>query len=319
LKIALWGFYLFTAFTLWRSQHHLFSSDGDAQSIATIPLDAYPASAASTVIGIFVLWGLSQLIIGLVYLIAAIRYRSMVPLLYLLSLFEYLMRATYIPAYKSIETAGTAPGAIGNLPLAAFSLTMLVLILWPRDKKEQLVIPGRQPTKRAPAVWDTPQFISTFLTSGFSSTQTESTRAHTQVKQTVESQGRKEHMTDDKQPTATPDSLTQTVVRMAVESWRFGRVFDRLLLKLDAGEQNRYKSQFRWFIKQVEEALEQAHLRIVNVEGHPFDPGMAATPLNIEEFDAKDILVVDQMLEPIIMGEEGLVKTGTVTLRKVEL
>jgi hypothetical protein len=106
---------------------------------------------------------------------------------------------------------------------------------------------------------------------------------------------------------------------MAVESWRFGRVFDRLLTKLDAGEQHRYKSQFRWFIKKVEEALEQAELRIVNVEGHPFDPGMAATPLNIEEFDAKDALMVDQMLEPIIMGKEGLVKTGTVTLRKVEL
>lgn len=29
------------------------------------------------------------------------------------------------------------------------------------------------------------------------------------------------------------------------------------------------KGQFRWFIKKVEEALEQADLRIVNVEGHP--------------------------------------------------
>lgn len=113
--------------------------------------------------------------------------------------------------------------------------------------------------------------------------------------------------------------LTQVVIGMVVESWRFGRVFDRLLTKLDAGQQNRYKSQFRWFIKKVEEALEQADLRIVNVEGHPFDPGMAATPLNIAEFDAKDALMVDQMLEPIIMGREGLVKTGTVTLRKVEL
>jgi hypothetical protein len=116
-----------------------------------------------------------------------------------------------------------------------------------------------------------------------------------------------------------PESMREAVISMAVESWRFGRVFDRLLTKLDAGEQNRYKSQFRWFIKKVEEALEQADLRIVNVEGHPFDPGMAATPLNIEEFDAKDTLMVDQMIEPIIMGKEGLFKTGTVTLRKVEL
>lgn len=116
-----------------------------------------------------------------------------------------------------------------------------------------------------------------------------------------------------------PESMREAVITMAVESWRFGRVFDRLLTKLDAGEQNRSKSQFRWFIKKIEEALEQADLRIVNVEGHPFDPGMAATPLNIEEFDAKDTLMVDQMIEPIIMGKEGLFKTGTVTLRKVEL
>jgi hypothetical protein len=127
------------------------------------------------------------------------------------------------------------------------------------------------------------------------------------------------NMGDHEQATTTLDAMRDTVINMAVESWRFGRVFDRLLTKLDAGEQNRYKSQFRWFIKKVEEALEQADLRIVNVEGHPFDPGIAATPLNIGEFDAKDTLMVDQMLEPIIMGKEGLVRTGTVTLRKVEL
>mgnify|MGYP001291966863 FL=1 len=124
-------------------------------------------------------------------------------------------------------------------------------------------------------------------------------------------------MANSEQSTATSGAMRDAVITMAVESWRFGRVFDRLLLKLDAGEQNRYKSQFRWFIKKVEEALEQADLRIVNVEGHAFDPGTAATPLNIEEFDANDVLIVDQMLEPIIMGTEGLVKTGTVTLRKV--
>lgn len=126
-------------------------------------------------------------------------------------------------------------------------------------------------------------------------------------------------MADTENTSITEEAMREAVISMAIESWRFARVFDRLLLKLDAGEQSRYKSQFRWFIKKVEEALEQADLRIVNVEGHPFDPGIAATPLNIEEFDANDHLVIDQMLEPIIMGKEGLVKTGTVTLSRVEL
>lgn len=126
-------------------------------------------------------------------------------------------------------------------------------------------------------------------------------------------------MIENNKITTTPEAMRDAVISMAVESWRFGRVFDRLLTKLDAGEQNRYKSQFRWFLKKVEEALDQANLRIVNVEGHPFDPGMAATPLNIEEFATEDTLMVDQMLEPIIMGKKGLIRTGTVTLRKVEL
>jgi hypothetical protein len=134
-KIALWAFYLFTALTLWRSQHHLLADDGGAQSIASIPLDNYSDTAAATIIGVFALWGLSQLVIALVYLVAAIRYRSMIPMLYLLSLVEYLVRAFYIPAYKQIETAGTAPGAVGSLPLAIFSFVMLILSLWPRKSR----------------------------------------------------------------------------------------------------------------------------------------------------------------------------------------
>lgn len=113
-------------------------------------------------------------------------------------------------------------------------------------------------------------------------------------------------------------SLNQVIINIAVESWRIGKVIERMMMKIDAGEQARYKSQFCWFIKKVEESLKQAGLNLVNVEGQPFDPGMAATPLNIEEFDTGDTLIVDQMIEPIIMSKEGLVKAGTVTLRKVE-
>jgi hypothetical protein len=113
------------------------------------------------------------------------------------------------------------------------------------------------------------------------------------------------------------ETLTNSLINMAAESMRFSRLFDRLLLKLDAGEQGRYRSQFQWFLKKVEEALGDAGMHIVNVEGQHFDPGIAATPINIAEFDKNDHLIVDQMIEPIIMGSEGLVRTGTVILRKV--
>ena len=44
---------------------------------------------------------------------------------------------------------------------------------------------------------------------------------------------------------------------------------------------------------------------------------MAASAINIGDFEPDDVLLVDQMVEPIIMGAEGLRKQGTVMLRKV--
>jgi len=137
-KIALYVFYALTALTLWRSQHHLFAPDGGAQSIATIPLDTFTTSGAAAVIGVFGLWGLSQLIIGVLYLIVSLRYRAMIPLMYLLMFIEYFVRMVYFPLAKPIPTAGTAPGATGNLPLMIIALVMLCFsVLGP--KKEKLV------------------------------------------------------------------------------------------------------------------------------------------------------------------------------------
>lgn len=88
---------------------------------------------------------------------------------------------------------------------------------------------------------------------------------------------------------------------------------------MDAGESQRYANQLRFFVKQLEENLEAAGLKIANVEGLPFDPGIAATPLNIEDFNTDEILIIDQMVEPIILGPEGVLRTGTVILRKAQL
>ena len=132
-KFSLWVFYGLTALTLWRSQHHLFAPDGGAESIASIPLSNYPEAASGTIIGVFSLWGLSQLIVGLIYLVVCFRYKSMIPLLYLLAAFEYLVRFGYVGVYKSIETAGTAPGSVVNLPFAiAFIVLFFFSIVKPK-------------------------------------------------------------------------------------------------------------------------------------------------------------------------------------------
>ncbi len=112
--------------------------------------------------------------------------------------------------------------------------------------------------------------------------------------------------------------MEKSLLDLVVESWRFSKVFLRVLAKLDAGESTRYLGQYRWYVKRINELLEDAGYRLVNLEGTIYDPGMAITPLNVDEFSPNDKLYVDQMIEPIIMGKEGLVKTGTVILKRVE-
>jgi hypothetical protein len=114
------------------------------------------------------------------------------------------------------------------------------------------------------------------------------------------------------------EQLEQSLIDVAVESWRFSRLFMRVVGKLDAGEAGRYQNQLRYFLKKVDENLESNGLKLVNVEGQPYDAGMAASALNLEEFGPEDLLQVDQMVEPIIMGPNGLRKEGTVMLRKVQ-
>ena len=115
------------------------------------------------------------------------------------------------------------------------------------------------------------------------------------------------------------DRHKEAVINLAIESWRFAKVFERGIAQLSDARAKRHTSQLQLFLKKTEESLERVGLRLVNVEGQLYDPGMAATPLNIEDFEPDDHLVVDQMLEPIIMDGGSLAQTGTVTLRRIEL
>jgi hypothetical protein len=119
-------FYVVIIFTIGRSLIHMFSPDGGAMSIATIPLDTYEQAAANTVIFLFGVWGLSQLIMGAFYLIVGLKYRALIPLMYVFFTVEYVMRIV-IGIMKPILTAGTAPGGVGNYVLVPLGIIMFFM------------------------------------------------------------------------------------------------------------------------------------------------------------------------------------------------
>ncbi len=117
-------------------------------------------------------------------------------------------------------------------------------------------------------------------------------------------------------PQVEPVRLEMALIDSAADFWRLARVFDRALGKLDAGEGDRYASQLRYFRSRLDDHLAAVDLRLVSVEGQPFDSGMAATALNIADFDPDDELFVDQMVEPIVVGSQGVRREGTLMVRR---
>jgi hypothetical protein len=126
--VALLLFIPLTLVTIARSLIHIFKEDGGAQTIATIPLDIYPAAAAQAIVTIFALWGLAQLLLGLFYSVVILRYRTLLPCMYLLVFIEYMSRHIII-WYQPIETMGTAPGGVINLYIAPAALILMLLAL----------------------------------------------------------------------------------------------------------------------------------------------------------------------------------------------
>ena len=133
--LALWVFFPITAITLGRSLVHMFRADGGAQSIATIPLDTFTAGGSAAVILIFSLWGLSQLLLGLLYVVVLWRYRALVPLMYLLLIVEYAGRFA-LGLWKPIVTLETPPGATGNFIFVVLGAAMLALALRKRTGED---------------------------------------------------------------------------------------------------------------------------------------------------------------------------------------
>lgn len=106
-----------------RSCIHLLAPDGGAGSIAGMDLSM---PGADGIVFAFALWGSAQLVYALVQLAVALRYRSLVPAMYVLLIAETLLRML-VGQMKPVVFLHTPPGAVGNyvvLPLAA------VMLVW---------------------------------------------------------------------------------------------------------------------------------------------------------------------------------------------
>lgn len=125
------GLWLFTLMLLKIAMglNVMLNSPEVARSADGVPVDTFGASAAAAFSFMFAAWGLGQLVLGLISLTVLLRYRSLIPLTYLVLLVEQLGRMLLRYQWP-VERIASAPGATINIVITAIMVAGLILSLW---------------------------------------------------------------------------------------------------------------------------------------------------------------------------------------------
>lgn len=118
-----------------RSCIHLLAPDGGAGSIAGMDLSA---AGAKGIIFAFSLWGSAQLLYAFIQLAVYFRYKTLIPLMYILIIVETLLRM-FVGHIKPVNFTHTPPGQIGNYIMIPLAIIMLILSVKKTRKETEII------------------------------------------------------------------------------------------------------------------------------------------------------------------------------------
>lgn len=127
-RAALWLLGIHVALKLVMSLNSIFNARSVATGADGLRLDALPPDGAQALLLLFALVAIGQLFLTLLALLALVRYRAMVPLVFALLLLEQLCRRAVVFEY-AVPREGAPVGTYINLGLTAILLIGLVLSL----------------------------------------------------------------------------------------------------------------------------------------------------------------------------------------------
>ena len=128
-KLALWLFALLVLLKLGISLSAIFDGYNMARDADGIPIDTFTSGGAEAVVSVTALLGLSHFLLAALCLLTLVRYRAMIPLMFVLLLVEFLGKKWILLVHPIVRT-GASPSTYINLLLIALLITGLILSLW---------------------------------------------------------------------------------------------------------------------------------------------------------------------------------------------
>jgi len=139
-KIALYGLYPIFAMYIFRSLVHFLAENSGLAGIATIK--QFPITEGldpNTIIYLFAsLWGATQVSLVIILLILFIKYKNLIPLIYLICLLDQCFRliSGYLHPLGQDYYINTPPGVISNIPVLLYLIFMFYLSLKGNTKRD---------------------------------------------------------------------------------------------------------------------------------------------------------------------------------------
>ena len=127
-KLALWLFVPIVFMKVGISLSSIFDTYNVVRSADGIPLDTFTSGGAEAVVAITALLGLSHFLLASLCVLALIRYRAMIPLMYVLLLVEFFAKKWILLVHPIVRT-GTSPSTYVNLVLITLLIVGLALSL----------------------------------------------------------------------------------------------------------------------------------------------------------------------------------------------
>ena len=134
-RAALWLLGLLLSLRLVMSVNSIFNTEQVATGADKFPLASYGGDGAQAVLMLFALHSLAELMLALLGILALVRYRAMVPLLFLLLTAEHVARRVIVQSYAIERSAPTLAAHVINYGMLALLLIGLTLSLLPARKR----------------------------------------------------------------------------------------------------------------------------------------------------------------------------------------
>ena len=139
-KIALYGLYPIFAMYIFRSLVHFLAENSGLVGIATIK--QFPITEGldpNTIIYLFSsLWGATQVSLTIILLILFIKYKNLIPLIYLICVLDQCFRliSGYLHPLGQDYYINTPHGVISNIPVLLYLIFMFYLSLKGNTKRD---------------------------------------------------------------------------------------------------------------------------------------------------------------------------------------